>query len=118
MALILLNILTMVNFAGTAHGDGPLVGALCSETGFAGSMLNSVISMMHVLHYHKNPKKKILQLPALGVSVKSVRLVAGRLGFSYRSHHTKDFNSIHSFRARRKGCAKGFVYVLFVMYVP
>ena len=40
--------------------------------------------------------------PALGVSVKSVDLVAGRLGFYSQSGHTKDFkNSIRSFRARR-----------------
>ena len=39
--------------------------------------------------------------PALGVSVKSVHLVAGREGFYSRSGHTKDFkNSIRSFRAR------------------
>ena len=38
----------------------------------------------------------------LGVSVKSVRLVAGRLGFYSRSGHTKDLrNSIRSFCARR-----------------
>ena len=40
---------------------------------------------------------------ALGVSVKSVHLVVGRLGFSSQSGHTKDFkNSIRSFRAGRK----------------
>ena len=39
-----------------------MVGALGSEAGFAGSMLNKVICMMHVLHYHKNPK---LQLSGL-----------------------------------------------------
>ena len=40
--------------------------------------------------------------PVLGVSVKSVDLVAGRLGFYSQSGHTKDFkNSIRSFRARR-----------------
>ena len=40
--------------------------------------------------------------PALGVSVKSVRLVDGRLGFYSRSGHTKDLkNSIRSFRTRR-----------------
>ena len=40
--------------------------------------------------------------PALGVSVKSVQLVAGKLGFYSQSGHTKDFkNSIRSFRARR-----------------
>ena len=33
----------------------------------------------------------VLNQPALGVSVKSVYLVAGRLGFSSRSGHTKDF---------------------------
>ena len=44
----------------------------------------------------------IFDLPALGVSVKSVHLVAGRLGFYSQSGHTKDFkNSIRSFRARR-----------------
>ena len=37
----------------SAHGVGRVVGVLGSEAGFAGSM---VISMMHVLHYHKNPK--------------------------------------------------------------
>ena len=42
------------------------------------------------------------EVPALGVSVKSVHLVAGRLGFSFQPGHTKDFkNSIRSFRARR-----------------
>ena len=40
--------------------------------------------------------------PAFDVSVKSVRLVAGRLGFYSRSGHTNDFkNSIRSFRARQ-----------------
>ena len=42
-----------------------------------------------------------------GVSVKSVHLVAGRLGFYSQSGHTKDFkNGIHSFRARRSAQAK------------
>ena len=45
-----------------AHGVGRVVGALGSEAGFAGSMLNWVISMMHVPHYHKNRK---LQLSGL-----------------------------------------------------
>ena len=46
-------------------------------------------------------------LPALGVSVKSVHLVAGRLGFYSQSGHTKDFkNSICSFRARRSAQAE------------
>ena len=46
-------------------------------------------------------------LPALGVSVKSVRLVAGRLGFYPRSGHTKDFKiCIRNFRARRSAQAK------------
>ena len=41
-------------------------------------------------------------MPTLGVSVKSVYLAAGRLGFYSQSGHTKDFkNSIRSFRARR-----------------
>ena len=45
--------------------------------------------------------------PALGVSVKSVYLVAGRLGFYSQSGHTKDFkNSIRSFRARRSAQAE------------
>ena len=45
--------------------------------------------------------------PALGVSVKSVHLVAGRLGFYSQSGHTKDFkNSIRSFRARRSAQAE------------
>ena len=49
--------------------------------------------------YHKTP--------ALGVSVKSVHLVAGRLGFYSQSGHTKDFkNSIRSFRARRSAQAE------------
>ena len=49
----------------------------------------------------------LLNLPALGVSVKSVHLVAGRLGFSSQSGHTKDFkNSIRSFRARRSAQAE------------
>ena len=44
---------------------------------------------------------------ALGVSVKSVHLVAGRLGFYFQSGHTKDFkNSIRSFRARRSAQAE------------
>ena len=43
----------------------------------------------------------------LGVSVKSVHLVAGRLGFYSQSGHTKDFkNNIRSFRARRSAQAK------------
>ena len=42
-----------------------------------------------------------------GVSVKSVHLVAGRLGFYSQSGHTKDFkNSIRSFRARRSAQAE------------
>ena len=46
-------------------------------------------------------------LPALGVSVKSVHLVAGRLGFYSQSGHTKDFNNgIRSFRARRSAQAE------------
>ena len=46
--------------------------------------------------------------PALGVSVKSVRLVAGRLGFYSLSGHTKDFKiSIRSFRARRSAQVEG-----------
>ena len=45
--------------------------------------------------------------PALGVSVKSVHLVAGRLGFYSQSGHTKDFkNSIRSFRAGRSAQAE------------
>ena len=45
--------------------------------------------------------------PALGVSVKSVHLVTGRLGFYSQSDHTKDFkNSIRSFRARRSAQAE------------
>ena len=45
--------------------------------------------------------------PALGVSVKSVYLVAGRLGFYSQSGHTKDFkNSIRSFLARRSAQAE------------
>ena len=40
--------------------------------------------------------------PALGVSVESVRLVAGRLGIYSQSGQTKDFkNSIRSFLVRR-----------------
>ena len=43
----------------------------------------------------------------LGVLVKSVRLVAGKLGFYSQSGHTKDFkNSIRSFRARRSAQAE------------
>ena len=45
-----------------AHEVGRVVGVLSSEAGFAGSMLYKVISMMHVLHYHKNSK---LQLSGL-----------------------------------------------------
>ena len=37
------------------------------------------------------------RVPALGVSVKSVHLVAGRLGFYSQSGHTKDFNNSFSF---------------------
>ena len=49
----------------------------------------------------------LLLQPALGVSVKSVYLVAGRLGFYSQSGHTKDFkNSIRSFRARRSAQAE------------
>ena len=45
--------------------------------------------------------------PALGVSVQSVRVVAGRLGFYSRSGHTKDSkNSIRSFRDRRSAQAE------------
>ena len=45
--------------------------------------------------------------PALGVSIKSVHSVAGRLGFYSQSGHTKDFkNSIRSFRARRSAQAE------------
>ena len=45
--------------AAFAHGVGRVVGALGSEAGFAGSMLNLVISMMHVLNCHKNPKPQL-----------------------------------------------------------
>ena len=46
-------------------------------------------------------------VPALGVSVKSVYLVAGRLGFYSQSGHTKDFkNSIRTFRAKRSAQAE------------
>ena len=52
----------------------------------------------------------VLLTPALGVSVKSVHLVVGRLGFYSQSGHTKDFkNSIRSFRARRSAQAEKFV---------
>ena len=44
-----------------AREVGRVVSALSSGAGFASSMLNWVISMMHLLHYHKNPK---LQLSA------------------------------------------------------
>ena len=44
-----------------------MVGVLGSEAGFAGSMLNQVISMMHELHYLKNPK---LQLSGLKLKKK------------------------------------------------
>ena len=45
--------------------------------------------------------------PALGALAKSDRLVAGRLGFYYRSGQTKDFEkSIRSFRARRSAQAE------------
>ena len=45
--------------------------------------------------------------PALGVSVKSIHLVAGRLGLYSQSGHTKDYkNSIRSFRARRSAQAE------------
>ena len=44
---------------------------------------------------------------ALGVSVKSVHLVAGRLGFHSQSGHTKDFkNSNRSFHTRRSAQAE------------
>ena len=43
----------------------------------------------------------------VGVSVKSVYLVAGRLGFYSQSGHTKDFkNRIRTFRARRSAQAE------------
>ena len=46
-------------------------------------------------------------LPALGVSSKSVRLVAERLGFYFRSGHTEDFkNSIRSCSGRRSAHPK------------
>ena len=56
-------------------------------------------------NFHSKIKERVIYecvlLPALGVSVKSVHLVAGRLGFYSQSGHTKDFkNSIRSFRAR------------------
>ena len=55
-----------------------------------------------VLHLFK---KKLSEL--VGVSVKSVYLVAGRLGFYSQSGHTKDFkNSNRSFRARRSAQAE------------
>ena len=45
--------------------------------------------------------------PALDISVKSVHLVAGRLGLYYQSGHTKDFkNSSRSFHARRSAQAQ------------
>ena len=45
--------------------------------------------------------------PALGVSVKSIHLVAGRLGFYSQSGNTKDFkNSIRSFHARHSAQAE------------
>ena len=57
--------------------------------------------------YHKNSALSIKHTPALGVSVKSVRLVAGRLRFCSRSGYTKDFkNSIRSFCARRSAPAE------------
>ena len=46
----------------TAHGVGRVVGALGTVAGLSGSMLNQIISMMHVPHYHKNAK---LQLSSL-----------------------------------------------------
>ena len=59
--------------------------------------------------------------PALGVSVKSVRFVAGRLGFYSRSDYTKDFtSSIRRFPpgARHKRKCEGLsVCLLFVLYV-
>ena len=49
----------------------------------------------------------IVLIPALGVSVRSARLVAGRLGFYSRLGYAKDFkNSIRSFRARRSAPAE------------
>ena len=49
--------------------------------------------------------------PALAVSVKSVRLVAGRLGFYSRSGRTKDFKNIAFVASRQalgaSGSAKG-----------
>ena len=56
-----------------AHGVGRVVGALGSEAGFAGSMLNWVISMMHVLHYHKNPKLQLSGLKLKKVPCKGER---------------------------------------------
>ena len=60
---------------------------------------------MKVFNFQKEAvEQKCLRITALhpgSVLVKSVRLVAGRLGFYSRSGHTKDFkNSIRSFRAR------------------
>ena len=55
----------------------------------------------------KVPSAQLCKIPALGVSVKSVHLVAGRLGFYSQSDHIKDFkNSIRSFRARRSAQAE------------
>ena len=78
-----------------------MVGALGSEAGFADSMLNQVISMMHVLHYHKNPK---LQLSGLNQQKKVVKF---RIKFHLRScwQSTKTFLIL---------CKKFYFQTLFV----
>ena len=58
-------------------------------------------------------KRLYAMLPALGVSVKSVHLVAGRLGFYSQSGHTKDFKNTVVFAAfapgaRHKRKCEGF----------
>ena len=68
------------------------------------------------------PSKSLkINSKALGLSVRSVRLVAGRLRFHSRSGHTKDFkSSIRSFPpgARHKWKCKRFsVCLLFGKYV-
>ena len=72
--------------------------------------MHQPIGQLHV-HFLKNiveaPVGYLSCKPALGVSVKSVDLAAGRLGFYSQSGHTKDFkNSIRSFRARRSAQAE------------
>ena len=82
-------------FSGRVHQ----ISSLFQAQFFRGKVISSNLS-------NKNDFRGIRK-PALGVSVKSVDLAAGRLGFYSQSGHTKDFkNSIRSFRARRSAQAE------------